>query len=144
MLHNKKGAALLQVLLVAAVLAGMATMLLRVSLSRTSAARHTRREVTGQLLISRCQAEINALWSAKTQEAFARDLAVCGMYCQRMQNGDCTQYSYNHVCEYAIQIDGQQVEYTVTATMSPVTNGNGQCKLEYKVEDDTPGIEVVL
>ena len=38
---NKKGAALLQVLLVTVILAGMATMLLRASLSRTTAARKT-------------------------------------------------------------------------------------------------------
>lgn len=35
MLKNQKGAALLQVLLITVVLAGMATMLLRASLSRT-------------------------------------------------------------------------------------------------------------
>ena len=55
MLKNQKGAALLQVLLITVVLAGMATMLLRASLSRTSGARQTRRAVSSQLYINACR-----------------------------------------------------------------------------------------
>ena len=49
MLHNKRGAALLQVLLVTVVLAGMATMLLRANLSRTTTSRQTRRAVSAPM-----------------------------------------------------------------------------------------------
>ena len=82
MLHNKKGAALLQVLLVTVVLAGMATMLLRASLSRTTTARQTRRAVASQMLINSCQAEVSAMWAIKSPERFAQDLAGCWMYCK--------------------------------------------------------------
>lgn len=82
MLQNKKGAALMQVLLVTAVLAGMATMLLRASLSRTSAARQTRQTVSSELLIEACQAEVNMMWSNKKPEVFKRDLAGCWMNCK--------------------------------------------------------------
>ena len=84
---NKKGAALMQVLLITVILAGIATMLLRASLSRTTSARRTRRTVSAQALIQSCMAEVNSLWSKKTPEAFTRDLNGVGnggkpyMYC---------------------------------------------------------------
>ncbi len=152
MLHNKKGAALLQVLLVAAVLAGLATMLLRVSLSRTSAARHTYRTISAQLLISRCQAEVNALWSAKTEAAFARDLDKCAMYCSSPgHNGTCADanYVYEYTCtcdssECTQIVDGQEVHYTVKAKIER-PNYEGQCKMTYSVTDDISNlVEVVL
>ncbi len=71
---NKKGAALMQVLLITVILAGIATMLLRASLSRVSSSRKTRRSVSAQVLIQACMAEVNTLWSKKTPEAFRRDL----------------------------------------------------------------------
>ncbi|WP_178337809.1 hypothetical protein [Candidatus Avelusimicrobium facis] len=71
---NKKGAALMQVLLITVILAGIATMLLRASLSRVTSSRKTRRSVSAQVLIQACMAEVNTLWSKKTPEAFRRDL----------------------------------------------------------------------
>ena len=84
---NCKGAALMQVLLITVILAGIATMLLRASLSRTTSARRTRRTVSAQILIQTCMAEVNTLWSKKSPEAFQRDLQGVGnngvpyMYC---------------------------------------------------------------
>ena len=164
MLRNKKGAALLQVLLVAAVLAGLATMLLRVSLSRTSAARHTRRTVAAQLLISRCQAEVNAFWSAKPEQKFAKDLEACRMYCKSYDSntGECrtgqseTEYhcgcqtgSNGTECVYTQMVDGQTVHYTVTAKIGFPNGGSenneGQCEMTYTVTDDVSSLtEVVL
>ena len=66
MIKNKRGAALMQVLLITMILAGMATMLLRASLSRTASARKTRRAVTAEMLIESCMAEVNALWASKS------------------------------------------------------------------------------
>ena len=80
MWKNKKGAALLQVLLITAVLAGIATMLLRASLSRTTAARKTRRTVSAQMLVNSCMAEVNTIWSIKSPDVCARDLNQCTMY----------------------------------------------------------------
>ena len=56
MLKNKKGAALMQVLLITAILAGMATLLLRNSLTRTISSRKTRRNVSAEMLIQSCMA----------------------------------------------------------------------------------------
>ncbi len=133
MLKNKKGAALLQVLLVTVVLAGMATMLLRASLSRTTTARQTRRTVSGQLLVNACMAEINALWSAKTPEAFSQDLKDCIILCKDGRNGStCKNIDKARTYECRSQtID--TVKYTVTAAMDGSRNADGQCKLEYTV-----------
>ena len=92
---NKKGAALMQVLLITVILAGIATMLLRASLSRTTSARRTRRTVSAQALIQSCMAEVNSLWSKKTPEAFTRDLNGVGnngkpyMYCSGGSTTTC-------------------------------------------------------
>ena len=64
----------MQVLLMAVILAGMATMLLRTSLSRTVSARKTRRAVTAEMLIESCMAEINTLWSVKKTNTFISEL----------------------------------------------------------------------
>lgn len=84
---NKKGAALMQVLLITVILTGIATMLLRASLSRTTSARRTRRAASAQVLIQNCMAEVNSLWANKSPEAFRRDWNGVGnngvpyMYC---------------------------------------------------------------
>ena len=73
-LNTKKGAALMQVLLITLILASIATMLLRANLSRTTSARKTRRTISGQILIQACMAEINNIWASKNNNAFIRDL----------------------------------------------------------------------
>ena len=66
----------MQVLLITVILAGITTMLLRASLSRTASARKTRRQVSAQVLIQSCMAQVNDLWTAKTPEAFRRDIGI--------------------------------------------------------------------
>ena len=133
MLKNKKGAALLQVLLITVVLAGMATMLLRASLSRTSTARQTRRTVSAQLLVNSCMAEVNTFWTLKSHEAFARDMNECIMYCKSGATVDGT--GKIEACS------SDEREYTCTNgviakfTGSPLSDG--RCKLEYEVPADT-------
>ena len=155
MLYNKKGAALLQVLLLSAVLAGMATMLLRASLSRTNTSRQMRRAVSARLLISRCQAEVNVIWSAKTREAFDDDLKNCRMKCkQRNPNGTCkpgSSYSIKkHTCTYVVDRNGNQQAdagetYTIEATFTGSSPQNGHCALTYTMTDDDTGkTEVIL
>ncbi len=84
---NQKGAALMQILLITVILAGIATMLLRASLSRTTSARRTRRAASAQMVIQACMSEVNSLWAKKMPEAFTRDLMGVGnngvpyMYC---------------------------------------------------------------
>ncbi|MDD7579134.1 MAG: hypothetical protein PUK24_06290 [Elusimicrobia bacterium] len=145
MLNNKKGAALLQVLLVTVVLAGMATMLLRASLSRTTTARQTRRTVSAQLLVNACMAEVNTLWSNKTPAAFANDMKQCIMYCKSGSNPTAICTSSNSVTEYTCQkITLEGVDYTVTAKMTGTQDANGQCRLDYHINDNGSGTSVEL
>lgn len=136
-LTNKKGAALLQVLLVTVVLAGMATMLLRASLSRSTSARQTRRTVSAQLLVHSCMVEVNALWSAKKPEVFQRDMSQCLMYCNDPGAGTCAnaQQERSYTCQEQT-ING--VTYTVTANFENVSEANGrdQCKLTYEISPE--------
>ncbi len=76
---NHRGAALLQVLILSAILAGMATMILRVTLSRSVASKQVRHQITVQKMIESCMAQVNMFWASKTPEAYARDLAQCQM-----------------------------------------------------------------
>lgn len=135
MLNNKKGAALLQVLLITVVLAGMATMLLRASLSRTTTARQTRRTVSAQMLINACMAEVNTIWSNKTTDAFANDMNQCIMYCTvPVTSGNCPAPVREYTCE-TITLEGLG-SYTVKARMSGSSpNSDGQCQLTYEIDD---------
>lgn len=65
---NKRGVALLQVLIIAAVLAGLATMILRVVMSRTLETRRTRQTVTTQMAIEACMKEVTEYWDKKFAE----------------------------------------------------------------------------
>ena len=120
-LSSKKGAALLQVLLVTAVLAGIATMLLRASLARTSTVRQVKRAMSTEMLVESCMAEVNSLWAAKNADAFARDISQCIMYCddgEVIADVPCSgaDLRYTHTCSSSVN----GTSYTVTATI-----GNG-------------------
>ncbi len=138
MWKNKKGAALLQVLLITAVLAGMATMLLRASLSRTTAARKTRRTVSAQLLVNSCMAEVNTIWSVKSPEVFARDLKQCIMYCNSNDlTSSCS--SANSVKTHECKVTINDNEYTVTAEFTedyPTEDDGKKCKLVYTISSE--------
>lgn len=147
MFTNKKGAALLQVLLVTVVLAGMATMLLRASLSRTTTSRQTRRTVSGQMLIDACQAEVNTMWSLKPEVYFTRDLKHCVMGCKNIK-GVCVYEdgtlgpagSREYKCK---PVTVQDVTYQVTATFTGTEPDaqTGQCEIKYEITDDPDEIE---
>ena len=124
MLHNKRGAALLQVLLVTVVLAGMATMLLRANLSRTTTSRQTRRAVSSQMLISACQAEVNALWSLMT--------------CNRNLKQTCvTQNKKSYKCK-PVKAEGVWYQVEATFTGSAPNANTGQCDIKYDILTVTP------
>lgn len=124
MKNNKKGAALMQVLLITVILAGIATMLLRATLSRTTSAYRMRRTVSAQMLVQACMAQVNTLWSKKSAAAFQRDLNGLGndgvpyMYC----SGEATDISTcpkdnieeEYVCTIANPYDDSN-PYTVKA-----------------------------
>lgn len=152
-LFNKRGAALLQVLLVAAVLAGMATMLLRASFSRANMARRTRRVVSAQMLIDRCQAEVNAMWAAKGEIIFRRDLNGCYMRCTAKQSQGtteetCTDGEKEYTCGPYTDHPNNVTDgttYSVKATFTgDAPNADGFCTLEYELTDTSNGAHVVL
>ena len=137
MLSSKKGAAILQVLLLAAVLAGIATMLLRFAVGRTASARHNRRMVAGQLAIQSCMAEVNEIWVDKSPEAFERDMNECIFNCKSGDAGfnnpsvPCSEE--NREREYKCVIstfDGNDSDHAVTATISGT---NGDCEITYSL-----------
>ncbi len=111
---NKRGVALLQVLIVAALLAGMSALILRVVLSRTLIARQNRHTVSAQLLIDSCMNELNQLWAAKDAETYARDLEYC--------------------CNYGIND-----AYDPDQPQQPLTNDSPHCKVMENMGSDAPG-----
>ncbi len=118
---NKRGAALFQVLIVSAILAGIAAMVLRSSLSRTLSARQMRHTISAQIAIEACMAEINNLWAAKTPEQYAEDLDVCRFY----------QSSETNITSYTCEVSGKEI----TATISPSGDSEAKCKIEYTINN---------
>ena len=113
----------MQVLLITMILAGMATMLLRASLSRTASARKTRRVVTAEMLVESCMAEVNALWASKGEDAFLSDLSANIMYT------DTAEAQHNeYVCKISDPNGGE--EYQVKARFVQEEEGNWIIKYE--------------
>lgn len=139
-IKNKKGAALMQVLLVTAVLAGMAAMLLRATLGRTMTVFQTRRFVSTQVLVDSCMAEVNSLWAAKSAEAFRSDFQGDAqgafMYCDTYtEDGNCQGNPHRYYdCSY--RIDG--TAYTVRAWLydsKPALSNYPKNELTAKLND---------
>lgn len=133
MLSSKKGAALLQVLLVTAILAGLATLLLRVTMSRSATSRQTRRSVSAQVLVDACAAEVNMLWAAKKPEVFARDVRQCIMYCN---SNDFENFCPTDKSKTVFTCQNKMyngVSYSVTATMSNTEDDGSVCKVVYEI-----------
>lgn len=137
MLSNKRGAALLQVLIVTAILAGMSAMILRLSISRTITSRQTRHIVTAQAVVEACMAEVNTIWAAKTPAAYARDLAACRMCDPAATGSDCNaENQYKHIC--SIKPSTRHDFYTVEAKMESSEAGAKQpCKITYTITNST-------
>lgn len=137
---NKRGAALLQVLIVSALLAGMATMILRATLSRTLSARQARHSVFIQKMVENCMGQVSRVWAAKTPEAYARDLAACQM-CDLTadEEADCPQ---NNITVAGVEIAGNQVYQCGTISIGQVSapvfavisdEGGDPCTITYVV-----------
>lgn len=134
----------MQVLLMTMVLAGITTMLLRVTLSRTSSARQTRRAALSEVLIQACMAEVNGVWSAKTPAAFRRDLngdesgdnkGKPIMYCANPKDGACA--AGDRVRSYTCEYDYNGTPYTVTAEFEKVKD---VWRLVYTVNQSTTNL----
>lgn len=138
MLLSKRGAAILQVLLLAAVLAGVATVILRFSVARTASARQNRRLVTSQMAIESCMAVVNELWMAKSPEAFERDISQCIFSCR---GGDgksdptktCEGADRQTEYECKDHFTAQDRSYRVLAHIEKGESGN--CEITYQIQD---------
>lgn len=142
--RNNRGAALLQVLILSAILAGMATMILRVTLSRSVASKQVRHQITAQKMIESCMAQVNMFWASKTPEAYARDLSQCQM-CSTASvtnGGDAcsgtstdvagVNFPSNKVYDCGVIIGGNGKAAHVHAVMS---GNNNNCQIEYVIPD---------
>lgn len=134
MFKNKKGAALMQVLLVTIILAGIATLLLRAVLSRTTTAYQTRKAVSGQVLVESCMAEVNSLWSKKTPTAFLNDFNNGVMY---YDSGNTPQYTYT--CKIPAGDGSTGVLHEVIAKFDTVNkvkfDGQAKRQIVYEIQD---------
>ena len=143
---NKRGAALLQVLILSAILAGMATMILRVTMSRTLSSKQSQHQIKVQKMIESCMVQVNMLWASKTPEAYARDLQQCQM-CDPTKDGaanegSCPQHELesnflgrtdvykNHIYDCG-SITGEQG--TSRNVYAVISGNNNNCQIEYVI-----------
>ncbi len=124
MFLNKKGAALLQVLMVTAVLAGIATMILRASLARVYSSRKMLHEIKTQLAIESCMAEVNNIWASKKAEYYMADLNNC-VICSDTSATGCDNNGHQYTCQHP-----SDANYPVIASMQQVA---GRCQITYSI-----------
>lgn len=134
MLSNKRGVALLQVLIITAILAGMATMILRATLSRQITSRQTRHNITSQLVIESCMAEVNNLWASKTPETYQADLAACRM-CVGCETYPDNSSLEDNALRCQVPVPNSADPLIVWAHFTTATpDSSGFCSLEYTIE----------
>ncbi len=142
---SKKGSALMQVLLVTAVLAGIATMLLRASISRTSAAHQVKRNVSAQLLVESCMSEVQSIFAHQTPNEFIKNMQECMFDCETTEekrtnfynnpdpNVQCSNDPYNGVSqnEHDCSLEENGTNHNVAAVINK--DANGKCQITYTV-----------
>ncbi len=144
MYKNKRGVALLQVLMITVLIGGLAAMVLRAVLSRTTTSRQTRHTVASQLAIQTCMAEVNAIWALKTPEQYETDLTGCAKMIDTWSGNssitDCDGNTPSNTAQWYCRVtpytDG--TEYCVTATIQqkdPAESSASPCKITYTVKD---------
>ena len=130
---NKRGAALFQVLIVSAILAGIATMVLRASLSRTISARKMRHTVATQLVMEACMAEVNNFWASKTPTQYAEDLAECRFWPEGTPDVEPRQYE----CTEAAKIGRTSADARAYAVLATMAGSNSNCTITYSIQNGT-------
>lgn len=134
MLVSKRGAALLQVLIITAILAGMSAMILRLSLSRTVSSHQARRTVKAQTLIEQCMAEVNVLWASKTAEKYRDDLSVCRMCAanEGPEGNRCGNSSTNNT----YNVRNYQIYTCTNGVVAKMESGGSPCKITYIIPSE--------
>ncbi len=150
MLHNKKGVALLQVLMVTAILGGLCAMVLRVSLSRTMASRKTRHTLAAQMAIESCMAEVNNIWALKNPTQYASDIQNCSKIVPDWSGSSVTAcdggspktnewYCWvKPILEYSGSTSATSgTQYCITAKIeSAGSESNSPCKITYTITNN--------
>lgn len=140
--QNNRGAALLQVLILSAILAGMATMILRVTLSRSVASKQVRHQITAQKMIESCMAQVNMFWASKTPEAYTRDLAECQMCSTESVTSGGDNCSGANTAVFGVDFPSNKVydcgsitgEQGTSRNVKAVISGSGgNCQIEYVI-----------
>lgn len=137
MYKNKRGAALLQVLMLSALLAGLSVMVLRATLSRQVTARKTRHDVGVHAAIEACAAEIYNMWAVMTPEQYKTRLSSCSLPPMPAGTQSCAGGAaasnewYCRVNPYGTKT------YCITAKMGPKEGGETEspCQISFKVHD---------
>lgn len=140
MYKNNRGAALLQVLMLSALLAGLAVMVLRVTLSRQVTARQVRHSVGVRMAVSSCIAQINEMWAVMTPAQYEQSLNSCSMPPYHGNNCDGgAAVAGEWYCR--VQPFNQQV--CVTARMRaklPEDSTDSPCRIDFTVKDGVPNL----
>lgn len=135
MYKNKRGAALLQVLMLSALLAGLSVMVLRATLSRQVTARKTRHDVGVHEAIEACAAEIYNMWAVMTPDQYRTNLASCSLPPMPTGTQNCLGQAaaanewYCRVNPYGTK------EYCITAKMGTKETGETEspCQVSFTV-----------
>lgn len=142
MCKNNRGAALLQVLMLSALLAGLAVMVLRATLSRQVTARQTRHALGVHQAVTSCIAEINDMWALMTPDTYKDRLSTCSMPPYPAGQPVCgdSAVAGEWYCQVNPFAEGSGV--CVTARMRPktTTETNSPCEIEFVVKD---GVEAL-
>ena len=122
---NKKGSALMQVLLITIVVATIATAMLRIAISRTTTAANTVRTISAKNILEGCNAEV--------QSKLVRELSADPG--NNMLLDTCQLLAKAGVTECLIAAGGGNFRVKVTCT--PVTTESGTVyRLTYDIDRD--------
>ena len=153
MCRNKRGAALVQVLMLSALLAGLSAMILRATLSRQMIARQSRHAVGARLAIESCVAEINNMFAVMSPDDYAAMTSGLGNSARKCsfpklatgittcdpENPTPPSSTYNR--KWYCQVPAYGSHYCVTATISSRAGSSADptvpspCKIDFTVTD---------
>lgn len=124
---NKRGVALLQVLIISAVLAGLSAMILRAVMSRTSTARQNRRTVSAQMIVESCMAQIYDTYYTEKESGTTKEDII--------QNMNTCAFDEGPAKEHTCTIDTGEGTYEVKAefTTDKPDEKHG-CTLKYTIQ----------
>ncbi|WP_428898391.1 hypothetical protein [Parelusimicrobium proximum] len=124
---NKKGSALMQVLLVSVIIAVIAVFMLRLSLSRTTTVTKARTFINAKHAVDACQAEVNFLMTDMRENSANPGKTNAMVFEEEW----CTSAVKSYPC-HALNAD---VDSTVVVYADIVrSSGNNYCQITYRID----------